>query len=142
MYINDYNDQRTAGLTTTKRYSSCRNNEGMYVKTPGVVTTRTRWLTHTLDDIPHSWAFGTLTPPTGPWALVLNGQWWALQLAAPADAQGVGQEVDGLLAGLGAMMADPLHSFRRLLRDSRRPAYSSEAQGILILGGTNCANTY
>ena len=98
MYINDYNDQRTAGLTTTKRYSSCGNNEGMYVKTPGVVTTRTRWLTHTLDDIPHSWAFGTLTPPTGPWALVLNGQWWALQLAAPADAQGVGQEVDGLLA--------------------------------------------
>ena len=105
----------------------------MYVKALGVVAARTLCLAHTLDDISHSWALRTLTPPTGPWALVLNGQWWALQL---------GQGVDGLIAVLGAMTADPLHSFRHLLRDSRRPAYYPEAQGILILGGTNCANAY
>lgn len=114
----------------------------MYVKALGVVAARTLCLAHTLDDISHSWALRTLTPPTGPWALVLNGRWWALQLAAPADAQAVGQGVDGLIAVLGAMTADPLHSFRHLLRDSRRPAYYPEAQGILILGGTNCANAY
>ena len=95
-----------------------------------------------MDDIPHSWALGTLTPPTGPGALVLNGQWRALQLAAPADAQGAGQEVDGLTAGLGAMMADPLRSFRHPLRDSQRPACYPEAQGILILRVTGCANAY
>lgn len=45
------------------------------------------WVPGTLTPPAATWAPGVSAFPTASWALVLNGKWWSLQLAAQVDVQ-------------------------------------------------------